>query len=154
MYTRRQTGFTLVELTVGMLYASVLALTMGVLLYFNYKGLTQLQSVADMQRDGALAMNTMTRVIRDGSATNMSWVGGYSYLVVKTTNNVEGWRFAMTNSRLVSAVSGGSTMDLVRQGVTGFVCSLTPSSVVVRLNLTESPLNAGMNLTNTIYPRN
>lgn len=154
MPTHRQSGFTLQEMMLGLLCASMLALTMGVLLFYNYQGLAHLQSMATMQRDAALALHTMNDVIRCGSTSNMSWVGANSYLVVNNTNHVEGWRFSLTNNRLMCAVSGGPSMALVQTGVTGFVCSLTPSNVVVRLNLTESALNSSMYLTNTIYPRN
>ncbi len=139
---------------VGLLCAAVLALIMGGLLYYNYAGWTQLQAVADMQRDGALAMKTLTRVIRGGTVANMQWVGASSCLVVNTTNHAEGWRFTKTGDRLVYTVSGGSNMNLVRKGLAGFSCVLTTSNVVFWLSLRESSLNASMNLTNTIYPRN
>jgi len=143
----------LVEVLAGIISAAILGLTMGALLYYNYKGWTGLQAVADMQRDGSLAMNTMNRVIR-GASTNMQWVSASSYLLVKNTNNVEGWRFTKTGDRLVYAVSGGSSMDLVRKGVVGFTCIPNTTNLVVWLNLTESSMNTSMNLTNTIFPRN
>lgn len=144
----------MVELVAGMLCASILVLTMGILLYLNYTGWARLQAVAEMQRDGSLAMNTLTDVLRCGNATNLQWNGSNTYLVVNTTNFVEGWRFTKTNDRLVYARSGGSNMDLVRKGVTAFNCTLTSTDVVVSLNLTESTMNTYMNLTNTIHPRN
>ena len=137
-----------------MLCASILVLTMAILLYLNYSGWAQLQDLAEMQRDGSLAMNTLTDVLRGGSATNLIWNGSNAYLVVNTPDNAEGWRFTQTNDRLVYARSGVSNMDLVRKGLTSFTCVLTSTDVVVRLNLTDSSLNASMNLTNTIHPRN
>lgn len=150
----RRSGHTVLDLMVGMFCACILVVTMGVLLYLNYTGWAQLQDVAEMQRDGSLAMNTLTEVLRGGNATNLIWNGSNSYLVVNTTDSVEGWRFTQTNGRLVYARSGVSNMDLVRKGLTSFTCVLTTTDVVVRLNLTESSLNASMNLTNTIHPRN
>jgi Tfp pilus assembly protein PilW len=153
-HTQRRAGLTMVEVTVGLLSVAVLGVTMGAILYFNYRGWTQMQMVADMQRDGALAMNTLTRVIRGGTATNMLWGGSNTYLSVKDTNNVEGWRFTKTGDRLVYTMRGGAGLDLVRKGVAGFTCNLSSTNVGVWLNLTDSSLNTGLQFTNTIFPRN
>ena len=148
MNKRRQSGFTLLEVMVGILCAGILALTMGSLLYFNYKGWKGLQAVADMQRDGSLAMNTMTRVIRGSASANILAANNSPGL----TNNVEGWRFSKVGGRLVY-VKGGAGMDLTTN-VTGFSCASISTNVMVGLSLTESSMNTSMNMTNIIHPRN
>ena len=140
----------LIDVMAGMLSAVILGLTMGAIVYFNYKGLTQLQAVADMQRNGSLVMYTMNRVIRGSCLTNIPAVTSSAGL----TNSVEGWWFTKVSDRLIYRASSGASMNLVQKGVAGFTCNSTTTNVVVCLNLTNTYMNSSMIYTNTIYPRN
>jgi len=150
MNMQRQSGFVLIEILAGMISAGILGITMGVLLYYNYSGWKDLQGVADMQRDGSLVMNTMTRVIRGSALTNIPFVNASSGL----TNSSEGWWFTKTSDRrVVYKASNGSSMNLATN-VIGFTCTSLTTNVVVWLSLTNSSMNTSMSLTNTIHPRN
>ena len=65
-------GFTLVELVAGMATASVLALTAGTILQIGYTGWIRNRAAIDVQRDGTVVMDLLSRTIRQASATNVT----------------------------------------------------------------------------------
>jgi Tfp pilus assembly protein PilW len=135
------------ELTVGMAAASVVALTLGVFLFYNYRAWTRMQEAAEMQRDAVLAMNTLSSAIR-GGWTNFSTTTG---LQVNNTNGTWRYQFTKTGDRLVYSVNGGASMDIVQRRVSAFTCASSTNRVEVRLHLTNAMMN--MVMTNTFYGR-
>lgn len=67
MKTSRQSGFTLVELMVGLIAASILAVTAGLMLAQAYQGWIRAMAVADMERDAAVALHTLDVAVRGAS---------------------------------------------------------------------------------------
>ena len=81
--TAGRDGFTLVELTAGMVTASVLALTAGSMLWYGYLGWHRLGDAVNMQRDMRAALETLSHAVRTG--TNMTVTGGTVFTVQSAT---------------------------------------------------------------------
>ena len=67
----RKRGFTLVELMVAMMAGTILALTMGMMLWQSTRGYMRCQQAVNLQRDLRATLDTVTRLAR--AATNMSF---------------------------------------------------------------------------------
>lgn len=61
----RQSGFTAVELTVGMLAGAILAVTVGAMLVYGYSGWRACQRDAELQRDGAVVERLLNWELRE-----------------------------------------------------------------------------------------
>lgn len=59
-----QRGFTLVELVIGIAAASLLALTVGMMLAAAYRGWVRSLAVADLERDMSVAVHTLDMAVR------------------------------------------------------------------------------------------
>ena len=134
-----------------MLAAAVLAVSMGAMIVYAYAGWTKMQATANLERDGSLAMQTMSAAIRGGASDQ--WFAASSSNVVYDTNNAVMWSFFKSGSRLVSVSVGSGSMDLVRTGVTAFVCTPAGNRVTVALNLSAPAAGVTMNMTNIVAPR-
>jgi len=119
MNTQRNSGFTLVELMVGMVSAAVLAVVFSAVVIYGYKGWNELQGQADMQADADVVMRTMDQIVR--AASNVTWSG--STLTVGLTNATT-QTFTKTGSNFVW-VASGTTSILITNRVASFVCGVT-----------------------------
>jgi hypothetical protein len=122
-------GFTLIELMVGTVSATVLALVFSAVLIFGYRGWTRLKAEADMQTDADVAMRTMDRIVR--GASNATWIAGTSTLVV-TNTSVHTFSKPSSGSNLL-----WNTSTLIANRVGTFSCVKTGSIVAVTLRLAE-----------------
>ncbi|MEI6148828.1 MAG: hypothetical protein WCS01_06995 [bacterium] len=140
MRAGRKTGLTIVELMVGMVAASVLALTVGAIMYYSYRGWASVQAVGNMERDGALAMQTVANAVRGAASSNLTSVAA---------------QFAKQGDKL-RYTRAGVSMDLVRQGVQSFTNTISASSnqVTVVLNIREPTSGVSMIMTNVVTTRN
>jgi prepilin-type N-terminal cleavage/methylation domain-containing protein len=77
-------GFTIVELLIGIIAASILALMAGTMLMNAYKGWVRSLALADMERDAAVAIHTLDLAVR--GATNA--VGGATLTVSLPSNGI------------------------------------------------------------------
>lgn len=64
----RPRGFTLLELLAGIVAASILVLTAGILLRFTYVSWHRMGDSVEMQRDEQIAMDMLTRLTRAGNS--------------------------------------------------------------------------------------
>ena len=155
MNRKHTEGFTILELLAGIISAAVLAMAMGSMLYYSYKGWQSMQSVAEMQRDGSLAMRTMTGAVRNGS-TNMQFSSGQ--LLLRGTNGNIVWSFTQLGERLVATNSaiGAGRMDLVQKGVvaSGFSCTIISNKASIVLSLMNPADNSRMFFSNSVSARN
>lgn len=79
-----KTGFTIVELLIGIIAAAILALTAGTMLMNGYRGWVRSLALADMERDAAVAIHTVDLAVR--AATNA--VGGSTLTLTLASNGV------------------------------------------------------------------
>lgn len=78
IYRKHRTGFTLVELLVSMVALSIVALTVGSILYYTWIGWKRNQDSVNMQRDASLTMRMVAKEVRRTAINNIS--GGNSLI--------------------------------------------------------------------------
>lgn len=65
-------GFTMVELLVALVAASILAITAGITLVYCYSGWCRNNAAVELQRDATLAMYRLSSAVRGASATDVN----------------------------------------------------------------------------------
>ena len=142
------------ELMVGILAASILAITIGAMLYYSYSGLRKMRALAEMERDGSLAMRTMSRVIRGASSNNIRNVSSSS-VIVSNVNGITAQSFTLSSGKLVYTGGMGGAMDLAQTDVAVFNCTPVSTNNQVRVVLTlTNTAYVTMSMTNIITLRN
>ena len=133
MKSNDNSGFSLVELMVGMVSSAILALVFSAVLIYGSKGFWRLNREAEMQRDADVAMRTMDRIAR--AASNATWNVGTSTLTLSLTNGTTQTFSKPTGSS--NLLWGTSTLIANRVGL--FTNAVTPdgSTVAVDLSLVE-----------------
>jgi len=100
-----KTGFTLVELMVSMLATSIVALTAGTMLFYGYVGWTNNRLAIEVQRDGTLVLDMISRTIRAAAETDI-------------TMETDGFRVATTDGEVAFLSSGNRlTYQYVANGL-------------------------------------
>ncbi len=138
MRADQKRGLTIVELLVAMVAASILALAVGAIMYYSYRGWASVQSVGNMERDGSLAMQAVAKEVRGAASSNVAAVAS---------------RFAKVGDKL-RYTRAGNSMDLVQQGVQSFTNIVSANKVTVVLNLSEPTAGVTMSMTNVVMTRN
>lgn len=138
MDARSIDGFSLVELLMGMVAASVLALIIAIVVGYSYGGWMRMRAMAELQRDAAIAMRGIAIELRPVSNDVATVVG----------------RFVKTGDKLQYTRADGTGMDLVQANLVAF--SVTPASnrVDVALVLREPKSQMSIGMTNYITLRN
>jgi len=132
-------GFTIVELLIGIIAAAILALTMGVMLANTYQGWLRSQALADLERDAAVAIHTLDLAVRGAASTVPGEVGVDKLKVVLPSGGiVREFSVATTSGRRSLVYNpdspGGAGMVIVDRRLGSFVTSVT--SGVVRVTMT------------------
>ena len=138
----------MVELMLTMTAASIMAITIGSVLYFVWVSWRSNNESVEMQRDATLAMHAIVREIRrtpvDGITTGSS-------LVCVNTNGT--YTFVQSGDNLDIQYESGESFTLVRGIVSSFnTVSTNHRAVVVSLELNTQSDNSSIK--NTIYSRN
>lgn len=63
-YSKPNKGFTIVELMVAALISSIMAITVGSMLYYSYLAWSRNRDTVEMQRDATISMDMIARAIR------------------------------------------------------------------------------------------
>lgn len=134
----KRSGFSLVELMAGMLAASIVALSVGSILYFSWVSWKRNNDSVNMQRDASLAMRVLAKEIR---SSKMSDIETGSYL--KCSN--------ATFNRVGSDLTYKG-MKLVAGWCNGFNTRQTPTNITVVLNLVAGGDSSTIEA--TFYTRN
>ena len=153
---KRPGGFTVIELVLGMAAASVLAVTMSMMLFFAYTTWSRNSRALEMQRDATLSMQTMAKSLRQASATGVD-VSQVSRLVVSNQGTATLTSFYQQGSDLFcnpALNSGGTPYRLVQGRLIplGFTHSNITQGVTLRLRLQDGAETLEMN--NSICFRN
>jgi hypothetical protein len=129
-----------------MIAAAILAVIVSVVLFYGYTAWNKNSSFLELQRDGTLAMQTLSKSLRQGSATgvNLSQPG---QIVVSNLNTTTLTSFYQQGGSLIcnpAVNNNGVAFSLVRGWVipSGFTYSNIPQGVTIRLKLQ----NGGKNL--------
>lgn len=144
MKARHPYGFTLVELLIGMVAASILALTAGVLLVNSYRGWIRSLALADLEREGMVAVSAINYAVR-GASTNGLACGVDTLTASGTVVNA----FSVSSSNLI--VNGDTLNPLVHGRLGKFVSSYSAvpvPSVQVTFELCDVQNNVKMTVSN------
>ncbi len=138
MKIRGQSGFTIVELLIGMIAALILALMAGVMLINTYRGWVRSLAAADMERDTAVALHALDLAVRGAVDTVLT---GPNTLQVRMTNGMvrafsAQWAGAPPRGSLYYyPVLGGPGMTLVDKRLDSFGTTVTADVVRVTMTL-------------------
>jgi prepilin-type N-terminal cleavage/methylation domain-containing protein len=141
-------GFSMVELLLAMTASSIMAITIGSVLYFVWVSWRSNNESVEMQRDATMAFRAIAREVRRTPAGGITT--GNSLVCVNTNGT---YSFVQNGNNLNIQYGNGETFTLVRGIVTGF--STEPANnraVVVSLELNTPSDNSSIE--NTIYTRN
>ena len=123
-FETRRSGLTLVELLVAMLSASVLVLTMGAVLYYGIRGWSSTSEVAELQRDGAFAVDMLSRTVQASSYHEISVDArpGISFITNHVRNTPAAFYLDADGALVYDPdTTAGGAQDLVPPG-RGFNC--------------------------------
>ena len=124
MKTNHQTGFSIVELLIGMIAAAILALAAGSMLASTYRGWARSLALADLERDAMVAVSAINYAVRGASTNGLDTGTGNDKLTV--TGSVV-HAFTVVNSNLVDNGDFSNPLVHGRQGK--FVSSFIPAPV-------------------------
>lgn len=134
-----QSGFSLVELLVAVLSATVLVLAAGAMIWHSQVALHRLTDVVDVHRDMRASMDVLARMTRPG--TNFTFTTGLVYTVTYTNRSPA--RVYASGSNLfydVNTAVAGPDVQLVYGTLKQFNVVLLTNQALVTLVL-ESPLD-------------
>jgi len=135
-----RTGFTIVELLIGITAAAILALAAGVLLMNTYQGWASASSAVELERDAAVAIHTLELAVRGASNTVTGEVGVDRLKVRNPDGVIRAFSVQTSNGRRSllynPADPGGASMILVDKRLGTFVSASTGNMVCVSLALT------------------
>lgn len=131
---QRPGGFSLVELLVALSAASILALTMGVMMWSATLSWKRTGRSVELQRDMRASMDVITRMAR--SATNMLFTTGLVY-TAQFSDRSPMSVFVATNNLYYdpNTTVAGNEVKLSGGQVTHFAIQFTNRSAVVTLRL-------------------
>lgn len=139
MKTIRPTGFTLVELLIGMIAASILAFTAGTMLMTAYRGWVRSLALADMERDASVAIHTLDLAVRGADAVLLAEPNA---LRVRGTDGAvrsfsAQWSGTPSRGSLVyyRDLAAGDPMILVENRLVSFGSTFTSGVVRVSMSL-------------------
>ena len=131
-------GFTIIELMVGMVASSIVALAAGSILYFTWIGWRDAGESVALQRDALVAVRTLEHIIRNAS---LAQIGGWA------SDNI-------TFTADTDYDSGDMAADSAVTLQSFSVVSNDYGGVVISLELETSRREESKTYNLTIYPRN
>jgi Tfp pilus assembly protein PilW len=130
-------GFTIVELMMGMVASTIIAIAVGSMLYYGWLGWRQSMDAASMQRNAMLAMKTVENRIRNAKAADISGTGSKSSFVGDT-------------DYLASEIAPDANISLKSFNVS----SNTYGGIEIAFTLATSSEDYQKTYNMTVYPRN
>ena len=135
---RRQSGFTLVELMVGIIVGLILALTLGTMLYYIFVAWRSNSDQVELQRDATFAMDMISRAIRPASNFQIS-IPSSSTLNIGTTSFYLGGTGSNSLYYDPDTTAAGDETELIQQRVTNlqFIDNTPEKSITINISLAE-----------------
>lgn len=142
-----QKGFTLIELLLAISAASILILTVGVILFMGFRSWRMNNAFANLRRDSAFAFSIMSRDIRESTfnALDDSKAG-----TLETTRKGDGTpvSFSLSGSSLVYN-DGENDITLIPANVQDFTAEKQNDGVKLDLKMLNSEF--GIGITNKVF---
>ena len=131
-------GFTLMDLLIGMILGTILAIILGALLYFNFILWRNNKAQIDIQQDSIVIMETFSRVIRPADISTITIPSPASITIGDTS-------FYLQGNILYKTVAGNTSAIIMNSQVTGFIPTIgsingvVPGCVNITINLLNNP---------------
>lgn len=132
-------GYTVVELLVGFLAGAVIAITAGTMLFYAYLAWARHNSAVELQRDGSIAIDMITRKVRELSETNITVSTSPGVMTITSMNGTS--RFSETGNDLVwdpDTSTSGDDYTVISGNLTEFTPTKTAAGITVILTLQNS----------------
>lgn len=153
MKVEQKNGFSLVELMVGMVSASILALVFSAVLIYGSKGWWRLYHEAEMQCDADVAMRKMDKVIR--GASNATWgVSGLSVVMTNGAVHLFSKSGSWPNGDLLYTPPGGSATLLIDNRLNTFSGIVWSNMIVAVTNFSLKEGLETLDMPFSIFMRN
>jgi hypothetical protein len=137
----------MVELLLGMLAASIMALAVGSILYYAWVSWVQSNAAVEMQRDASLSMRIIAKEVRRTPVSGIT--DGTSLTCVNTGGS---FTFLSNGNNLDMQFGGGQSVTLARNVLAYFNATVSNRAVVVELNLSTGSDTSENRM--TIFTRN
>ncbi len=146
-------GFTIIELMIALVAASILAITAGITLVYGHSGWRRNNAAMELQRDATLAMYRLSRAVRGASAADVTTpLAGQSaeqltiqptefrvngdHLLYDPNTGTDGDEVVIVNGRLetftVTDLGTGVLITLELQNETGDEVTITNATTAFR----------------------
>ncbi len=140
---RNQNGFTLVELMIAMVGASILALIVATILFMAYRSWSTDNNYARLRRDAAFAVQLMAKEIRSSSYSGISTnsTSTSTSLTLRTNAvrpNVTAFTRSATASNLTYSISNVPQGPVIPRGVRVFNPLIQTNGVLLNLVLVSA----------------
>jgi len=128
-------GLTLIELMVTIAAASILILTVGLIMIMAFRAWRMNNAFVELRRDSAFAFSMMTRDVRESSYTNL--IDGIGQLRAISNNPPATYQLlTITNASQVLTYNDGSgLMRIIPKNVQNFRTLKTNDGVQITLEL-------------------
>jgi Tfp pilus assembly protein PilW len=153
MKTKRQRGFTLIELTIATFTSAIVIVAAGMILFFAQKTWNSTWNRANLQRDASYAMLRVTRDIKSGISAQVEDNGTGLRIF-----NDAGWtRFfiakgATSGYALKNETSDGGSETVLDDNLNSVQFTNSGSTVTIDINLKEDNLET--HFASTVLMRN
>jgi prepilin-type N-terminal cleavage/methylation domain-containing protein len=150
---RNQNGFTLVELMIAMVGASILALIVATILFMTYRSWRTDNEYARMRRDIAFAMQLMAKEVRISSYNGIT-VSTNSLLCPTNAMHGRSTVFTKSTDKLTYSINGTAPGTLITKELSVFTPQPTNNGVLLKLVLVNADGSIAITNETFIYPRN
>lgn len=131
MNTKRQYGFTLVELLLGIVAAAILALTAGAILVNGYRGWQRAQRMAEVRRDTTVALRALDWTLRPAGYVSITNAAGAVELRYRRPDL--SWGVVRQSGSTLERDGAGVVSTLLNPG--GFAASVTGKVVTLTVRV-------------------
>ncbi|MBN1805542.1 MAG: prepilin-type N-terminal cleavage/methylation domain-containing protein [Sedimentisphaerales bacterium] len=152
MKTKKQKGFTLIELTIATFTSAIVIVAAGTILFFGQKTWNSTWNRTNLQRDASYAMLRMTRDIKAGISAQSEDSGKG----LRIYNNA-GWKrfytaLGGTGFALKSVTSEGDSETVIEDNLNEVTFQVSDNTVAIDLKLKEDNLQT--HFASTVLMRN
>lgn len=134
--TSQTQGFSILELMVAMISASILAITAGAMIFYAFAMWTTNVRAVELQRDETATMDLLTRKVREASAAYVTATNGLLQVRPGATNYVASFRKVGSNLEYDPGNGAGGQV-LVNGRLVSFAATNMANGVYVELMLQD-----------------
>lgn len=151
----KQNGFTLVELMITMVSASILALIVAMILFMAYRSWRTDNEYARLRRDAAFVVQLMAREIRAASFSGITAANNSLQLQANAVRpNLTAFTRNPGSSNLTFSINGIAQGPLVNNGLRVFNPLKQTNGILVQLEMVNADRTISITNKTFIFARN